>query len=48
MDIDIITISNKFACEEKGFRYFRGCKNEELITHLCIRLRKMTGYVKFF
>ena len=47
VDIDKITITNKFYCGKKGFKYFIGYKNDKIVKSLRFMLPKMSGYVKF-
>ena len=48
VNIDQIVISVKFKHSDDGFKYFIGCKEGEIATPLCIILRQMTGYIKYF
>ena len=48
IDIDKITISNKFPCGKKGFKYFIGYKNDKKVIPLCVLLPNLSGYVKRF
>ena len=46
--IDRITISAKFSCGKKAFKYLIGCKNYRIVNPLCIIPPKMSGYVRSF
>ena len=48
VNIDQIVISVKFKHSDDGFKYFIGCKEGEIAKPLCIILRQMTGYIKYF
>ena len=41
-------ISDECSCGEKDCKYFMGCKNNNEIFFLCIKIAKMSGYVKSF
>ena len=41
-------VSNKFPCDENGFKYFLGFRCGEILIPLCIKPRQMSGYVKSF
>ena len=45
VDIDKITISDKFTCVEKGFKYFMDYKYDEQTRLICILLPKMIRYL---
>ena len=48
VDINKIVISDKFKHRYKGFRYFIGYKDDNIIRPLCIILLQMSGYIKYF
>ena len=48
VNIDQIVMSVKFKHSDDGFKYFIGCKEGEIAKPLCIILRQMTGYIKYF
>ena len=33
---------------DKGFKYFIGCKDDNIIRPLCIIIPQMSGYIKYF
>lgn len=41
-------ISDECSCGEKDCKYFMGCKNNNEIFFLCIKIAKMSGYVESF
>ena len=43
-----IVISDKFKHSDKGFKYFIGYQEGEIVKPLCIILAQMSGYVKYF
>ena len=43
-----ILISDKFEHSDKGFKYFIGYKDDNIIRPLCIILPQMSGYIKYF
>ena len=47
-DINEIVISDKFKHGDKGFGYFVGYPDDDIIKPLCIFLPQMSGYVKYF
>ena len=46
VDINKIVISDKF--KHKGFKYFIGYKDDNIVRPLCIILPRMGGYIKYF
>ena len=46
--IDQIVVSDKFKHSDDGFKYFIGYQEGEIIKPLCIILRQMSGYIKYF
>ena len=47
VDTDKIVVSDKFKHSEKGFKYFIGYQEDEIIKVLCIILPQMNGYIKY-
>ena len=45
---DKIVVSDKFKHSEDGYKYFIGYQEDEIIRPLCIILRQMNGYIKYF
>ena len=43
-----IAVSDKFKHNEEGFKHFIGYKEREIVKPLCIVLRQMSGYIKYF
>ena len=48
VNVDQIVISNKFKHSNKGFKYFIGYQEGEIVKPLCIILTQMSGYIKYF
>ena len=48
VNINQIVISDKFKHSDDGFKYFIGCKEDEIIEPLCIILPQMNAYIKYF
>ena len=46
VDINKIVVSEKFKFKDKGFKYFIGCKDDNIVRPLCIILPQMSGYIK--
>ena len=46
--VDQIVVSDKFKHSEKGFKYFIGYKEDEIVKPLYIILPQMSGYIKYF
>ena len=46
--VDQIVVSGKFKHSDGGFKYFIGCKEDEIVKPLYIILPQMTGYIKYF
>ena len=44
----IVVVSDKFRHSEKGFKYFIGYQEDEIVKPLCIILPQMNGYIKYF
>ena len=45
---DKIVVSDKFRHSEKGYKYFIGYQEDEIIRPLYIMLPQMNGYIKYF
>ena len=45
---DKIVVSDKFRHREKGFKYFIGYQEDEIVKPLCVILPQMNGYIKYF
>ena len=43
-----IVVSDKFEHSVKGFKYFIGYKNDNIIKPLCIILPEMSSFIKYF
>ena len=41
-------VPDKFKYSDCSFKYFIGCKEDEIVKPLCIILLQMTGYIKYF
>ena len=41
-------VSDKFRHSEKGFKYFIGYQENEIVKLLCIMLPQINGYIKYF
>ena len=48
VNVDQIVVSNKFKHNNKGFKYFIGYQEGEIVKPLCIILPQMSGYIKYF
>ena len=48
LNVDQIEISDKFKHSDKGFKYFIGYQEGEIVKTLCIILPQMSGYIKYF
>ena len=48
VNVDQIVASDKFKHSEKGFKYFVGYQEGEIVKPLCIILPQMIGYIKCF
>ena len=46
--VDRIVVSEKSKHNSKGFKYFIGYQEGEIIKPLCIILPQMSGYIKYF
>ena len=48
VNVNQMLISDKYEHSGKGFEYFIGYKNDNIIRPLCIILPQMNGYIKYF
>ena len=48
VSVDQIVVSDKFKHSDKGFKYFIGYQEGEIVKPLCIILPQMNGYIKYF
>ena len=48
VNVDQIVVSDKFKHSDKGFKYFIGYQEGEIVKPLCIILPQMSGYIKYF
>ena len=48
VSVDQIVVSDKFKHSDKGFKYFIGYQEGEIVKPLCIILPQMSGYIKYF
>ena len=48
VNVDQIVVSDKFKHSDKGFKYFIGCQEGEIMKPLCIILPQMSGCIKYF
>ena len=48
VSVDQIVVSDKFKHSDEGFKYFIGYQEGEIVNPLCIVLRQMNGYIKYF
>ena len=48
VEINKIVISDKFKHRGKGFKYFIGYKDDNIVKPLCIILPQISGYIKYF
>ena len=48
VNVDQIVVSDKFKHNNKGFKYFIGYLEGEIVKPLCIILPQMNGYIKYF
>ena len=46
INVDQILTSDKFEHSDKGFNYFIGYKDDNIIRSLCMILPQMNGYIK--
>ena len=48
VNVDQIVVPEKFKHDNKGFKYFIGYKEGEIVKPLCIILPQMSTYIKYF
>ena len=48
VDFNQIVVSDKFKDSDKGFKYFIGYREGEIVKPLCIILTQMSAYIKYF
>ena len=48
VDLSKIVVSKKWKIDDKTYKYFCGCLNNDLIKPLCVILLQMNGYIKYF
>ena len=48
VNVDQIVVPDKFKHSDKGFKYFIGYQDDEIVKPLCIILPQMSGYIKYF
>ena len=48
VNVDQIVVSNRFKQNNESFKYFIGYQKDEIVKPLCIILRQMSGYIKYF
>ena len=48
VNIDQIVVTDKYKHSNKGFKYFIGYQEGEIVKPLCIILPQMSGYIKYF
>ena len=48
VNVDQIVLSDKFKHNYKGFKYFIGYQEGEIVKPLCIILPQMSRYIKYF
>ena len=48
LNLNQILTSDKFEHSDKGFKYFIGYKDDNIIIPLCIILPQMSGYIKYY
>ena len=48
VNVDQIVLSDKFKHNYKGFKYFIGYQEGEIVKPLCIILPQICGYIKYF
>ena len=48
VNISQIVVSNNFKHSNEEFKYFMGYQENEMVKPLCIILRQMTVYIKYF
>ena len=48
VDLDQTVVPHKLKHNDEGFKYFVGYLKGKIIKPLCIILRQMSGYIKYF
>ena len=48
MNVNQIVVSDKFKHSDKGFKYFIGYKDDNIIRALYIILPQMSAFIKYF
>ena len=48
VNVNQILISDKFGHSDKGFKYFIGYEDDNIIRPSCIILPQMSGYIKYY
>ena len=48
IDLNKIVVSNKWKINDTTFNYLCGYLNNDVIQPLCVILRQMSGYIKYF
>ena len=48
VNVNQILVSDKFEHSDKGFKYFIGYKDDNIIRPVCITLHQMSEYIKCF
>ena len=48
VDLDKIVVSNKWKINETTYKYLCGYLNNDVIQPLCVILRQIYGYIKYF
>ena len=48
LNVNQILISYKFEHSDKGFKYYIGYKDNNIVRLLCIILPQMSGFIKYF
>ena len=48
VDLNKIVVSKKRKIDDKTYKYFCGCLNNDVIKHLCVILPQVNGYIKYF
>ena len=48
VSMDQIVVSDKSKHHDKGYKYFTGFLDDNIIRPLCIVLPQMSGYIKYF
>ena len=48
VDLNKIVVSNKWKINDATYKYLCGYLNNDVIQPLCVILRQMSGYIKYF